>query len=344
VAGAFHYQSSSNFHLTMLAVLLVFISTVGTLTAKADNALVNGINEFETGLSHDGDDLNATSPGISKFELQFNSPVSRPFGALLRLKHEVDEDEVDEGYLRYRFGADNRFAILAGKSYTPFGQFESSLITDPMTLTLGESRMQGLMFEADWGDWTTSVFASPVSSDKGSEVTSGVGLNYHWGEDWRGYGFGLEAISNIAIADGIQSAAASPGMSARMVPALAAHAIYASGNNRITVEAVAATEPFASGDLAFKGVGAKPDAVRAEYARRFQFLNKPFTAATSLQYSHEALALELPQTRFAAGVSAELSSNASLALELLHDTAYPLSVGGSGKTNDTLTLQFAVSF
>ena len=278
----------------MLQILFVLIFLLSAMIPTAANAadsdvLVSGVNEFETGMSDDGSGMTTSDPAISKIELQFNSPESRPFGALLRLKHEPDEDEVDEAYLRYQFGGKNKFAIIAGESYTPFGHFDSSLITDSMTLTVGESRLQGLKFESDRGDWTASVFASTDSSDSSSRVASGAGINFHRGKDWRGYGLGIAAISNIAIADEIHSALSSPGVNSKTVPALAAHAIYGDGTNQIIVDAVTATERFAPGELAFAGDGAQPGAWRTEVARHFQFLDKPMTVAASWQQSHEAL-------------------------------------------------------
>ncbi|MGW8246730.1 MAG: LbtU family siderophore porin [Acidiferrobacterales bacterium] len=316
----------------------------GAAHAESDSVIFSGINEFETGVLQDGNSLTTSSPAISKVELQVNSPDTRPFGALLRLKHEVDNDEVDEAYLRYRFGAKNDFAVVAGKTYSPFGQFESSLVTDPMTLTVGETHVQGLKLEQDHAGWVISLFASAELPGNGKSLPGGVGLNYSRGENWRGYGFGVAAMSNLATGDGISAALSSPGFSSKAVPALAAHATYGDGTNRIVVEAVSATERFAAGDLAFAGNGARPEAFRAEVGRRFQFLDKPMIVAASWQQSHEVLALDLPQTRISTGISTSLSRNASLALEWLHDTAYAVSVGGSGKTNDTLTLQFALTF
>jgi hypothetical protein len=345
MAGVPNLQTIANFRGTTLVLTLLLSATIpACVHAADDDVLVSGVNEFEAGMSRDGSSTTTSDPAVSKIELQFNSPESRPFGALMRLKHEEDGNEVDEAYLRYRFGDENRFAMIAGKTYSPFGHFDSSLITDPMTLTLGESRSQGLKFELERGDWAVSAFASPVSASSGSDVASGAETKFQRGSDWQGYSLGLAAINNIAVSNGVLSALFSPGVSASAIPAVAAHATFASGNNRITVESVAATKQFATGDLVFAGNGAKPDAWRAEIARRFQIRNTPFTAAASWQQSHEALALDLPQSRIAAGLSAELSGNASLAVELMHDTAYPLPVGGNGKTNDTLTLQFALSF
>ena len=344
MAYASYFQLPSKIYRAKLIALVLFaISLPGTARAGGD-ALFSGVNEVETGVSRDGGNMTTSDPAISKIELQFNSPESRPLGVLVRLKHEDDGDEVDEAYLRYRFGYENRFAVSAGKSYSPFGYFDTSLITDPMTLTLGETRSEGLKFELDQGDWAVSAFTSPESPSSGSDVASGAELKFHRGSDWQGYSLGLAAINNIAISNGMQSALSSPGESARAIPAVAAHATFASGNYRIVIESITATKRFTTGDLDFAGSGARPNALRAEFARRFQFSNTPCTAAASWQQSHEALALDLPQSRISAGISAGLSENASLALELLHDTAYPVSVGGNGKTNDTLTLQFALSF
>ena len=347
MAGAFPVQTSLIviiFRLALAVSLALFAIIPATARAESDGVIFSGVNEFETGVARDEGSLTTAHPAISKVELQVNSPESRPFGALLRLKHEIDDDEVDEAYLRYRFGAENDFAVVAGKTYSPFGQFDTSLITDPMTLTVGESHIQGLKIERDHAGWVISLFASSDSPGNGGNLPGGVGLSYHRGDDWRGYGFGVAAISNLATGDEISAALSTPGFSSRAVPALAAHASYGDGTNRIIVEAVSASERFAVVDLAFAGAGARPEALRAEVDRQFQFLNKPITLAASLQQSHEALALDLPQTRISTGISTALSRNASLALEWLHDIAYPVSVGGSGKTNDTLTLQFALTF
>lgn len=345
MAGAFPVQTFLKLVRVIPAVLVVLFSILpGAARAESDGVIFSGVNEFETGVLKDGDSLTTTRPAISKVELQVNSPESRPFGALLRLKHEVDNDEVDAAYLRYRFGAENGYAVVAGKFYSPFGQFDSSLLTDPMTLTVGESRFDGVKLERDRGGWTSSLFASADSGDRADRLAGGVGFNYQHGKEWEGYRFGLAAMSDLAITNEIREILPGAGASSSAVPALAAHATYGDGTNRVIVEAISATEHFAASDLPFAGTGARPEAFRAEVGRQFQFLDKPIVFAASWQQSRQALALDLPQTRLAAGLGTALSRNASLALEWLHDTAYPVSVGGSGKTNDTLTLRFALAF
>lgn len=327
-------------------ILIILFLWSGTVSAGGDHPVVTGLFELETAMANKGSGSVTTPPGMSNNELEFNVPISGSFGALARFKHEDQVSGIDEAYLRYQFGDSKQFRIVAGTAYLPFGQFETSLISDPLTLTVGKTRSLALALTSENGQWLTSIFALPDSdaAGAGDTMAGGAGVRYQRGEDWHGYAFGFSAISNIIAADGVASALGNPGANAKPVPALAIDAEFGTGKYRVLLESVMTTDRFAVGDLGYVGVGAQPSAWRIELARRYQAWRVPLIATASWQQSREAVALDLPETRLAAGFAAELSGSAILAIEWARDAAYPTSVGGSGDIGDRLTLKLALTF
>jgi len=325
----------------MFGVLLAWPAFV---FADAESIGARGVVEMEATAEHGESGTTATGPGVNKIEPEFAFPLASSFDAMVRFKREDQASEIDEATLRYRLGENGSSSITFGKAYLPFGQFETALVSDPLALTIAESRAYALLV-ANAGDrWQSSIFVAPDSTSRGNDAVGGAAIRYQYGETWQGHTIGVAAISNIAIANGIRSGLPAPGLAARPVPAASIDAAIGSGQYRLLLEAVIAADRFAAADINFAGSGAQPSTWRVEVARRRQLKHWPLTLAASWQQSAEAVGLDIPESRLAMAIGMELSSATALALEWARDSAYAVSVGGSGSRSDRLTLQFALNF
>jgi hypothetical protein len=74
-------------------------------------------------------------------------------GHIVFLHEEVDTEpvEIDEGNITVfkSYGDDGRYGVVAGKFYLPFGNFNSAMITDPLTLELAETNDSAVMFSLE---------------------------------------------------------------------------------------------------------------------------------------------------------------------------------------------------
>ena len=95
----------------------------------------------------------------------------------------------------------------------------------------------------------------------------------------------------------------------------------------------------------FRGSGAEPSAFNTEVGYGFTIAGKDAAVAVAYQETGEAVALGLPEKRFAAAISVDVMENTALSFEWAHDDDYSTSDGGTGENGgDTVTAQLAVEF
>ena len=89
----------------------------------------------------------------------------------------------------------------------------------------------------------------------------------------------------------------------------------------------------------------KLGAFNIELGYYFTLANMNMIATVTYQGTHEAVALELSEERFAAAISAEIFHHTALSLECIHDNDYSNSDGGTDEFGGTtVTAQLAVEF
>ncbi|MCG8510093.1 MAG: LbtU family siderophore porin, partial [Rhodospirillales bacterium] len=128
------------------------------------------------------------------------------------------------------------------------------------------------------------------------------------------------------------------------VGGLEAHASVAYEGFTVLGGYMKAAESFESGELAFNGQGAEPVAWNLEAAYTVPLLGKETTFAATVQGTDEALALELPETRYGGAITVGVMKNTAVTAEYLHDEDYGVSDGGTGEDSHTATLKLAVDF
>ena len=130
----------------------------GTSGVLSDKLKFGVLIEVETNADRLNDGANGSSASTSDIllstaaltmDVRANAHVSGR--AVLQYEEGVEDDHVflDEGII-FLSGKENcPYAVKAGRMYVPFGRFESHFVSDPLTLTLGETSDTALV--ADYG-------------------------------------------------------------------------------------------------------------------------------------------------------------------------------------------------
>jgi hypothetical protein len=312
---------------------------------------LSGLVEVEAGYTDDpgGSESDLT---LSTVELGIDAQVTPWVGThvlILFEEGETDPPEIDEGIITLRNPDTSPFSLAVGRMYVPFGNFESSMISDPLTLEIGETRETAVQVGyVSGGLYGSAYLFNGDSNDGGSEQIDQFGFNLGLARDAEeggfGYDLGLFWTSNIADSDTLQDAVTDSGNLAIKVAGYGIHGLVRTGPFTLIGEYLTASKSFDTADLAFNGSGAKPSAFNLEADYDFELVGKGGNVAVAWQGTRDALALELPKTRYLAVLSVGIFENTTLTFEYAHDEDYDSSKGGSGEDSDTYTAQLAVKF
>ncbi len=117
-----------------------------TEATGAKGISLSGVIEIEAGVTSQKNAAGATTStsdvSLATAELDVDAAVNDNIDAHVALLYEegdTDPPNIDEAYVTVHGTGDNPFSVRAGRMYVPFGSFESHFITDPLTLTLGET-------------------------------------------------------------------------------------------------------------------------------------------------------------------------------------------------------------
>ncbi len=281
-------------------------------------------------------------------EAQLNNRVSANIGLL------YEEDSaafngsdfgLDEATLTMLLGRST--ALTAGRMYVPFGHFESNMISDPLTLELGEISETALMLSTEDRGVTASIYAFKGEVDEITTVTApdddtlsyGASVGYASNNLWMGASY----ITNIAETDALQTEGQNV---TETVAGMGAYLGMKVNNATIILEHVAASDDFTNGDVLADG-GAVVGNTEAPSASNMEIafeLKSGATFALAYQVTDEALFLGLPETVMSAAYSVEVMPGSTIGLEYAAIEDYSVADGGTGKDATAYTLQFAVEF
>lgn len=333
-----------------------------TMTAPAYAATsleISGAIEIEAGFNSDYQDIKTSDISLATVELGIDSQINDRINGHLVLLHEEDDTslEIDEG--TFSINMNNGWSLTAGQMYIPFGSYESNMVSDPLTLELGESRESAILvgYEANSLYASAYVFNGDTietsAALKGENTIEHIGLSVGkiFENDKYTLDVGVDYINSIGDTDGVfdnltsatdhdaDASTADISTLQSYVSGIAFHWIY----NRDALSFIAEhvkSDNFQAVELSFKGQGATPSATNIELGYAFEW----GAAAIGYQATGEAVNLGLPETRILFSVSHEIFENTSLSYEHASDKDYSVADGGSGGDGSTSTIQLAVSF
>ena len=310
---------------------------------------IGGLVEIEGGYERPYEGGSATDIAVATVELGIASEINEWVGGEVVLLYEGEDLGVDAAVLVIG-PPSGGWSLTVGQQYLPFGTFESNMISDPLTLDMGETSETALALEFSAGDFEGSIFGfKGDSSPGGSDGIGGFGVALGHGLALGDTEVGLNVsyLNDLGDSDGLQEAIADALGSnevADRVPGWTAGVILSLGDVTVIGEYLAALDRFQADEVAFADLGAQPSSWTIEAAYNLSLGGKDTTIAASFQQTDQALALGLPRNRSLIGLSVSLMEQVSLAVEWALDNDYGVAAGGNGESANTLTVQLTAEF
>ena len=330
-----------------------------TTMAKAgegwfNNIEISGLTEVEVGYN-DPDEGDSTSDIVlATQELGVAAEVTDWVSAEAVFLFEEDDTDLEFDVASVTIANPNGpLFATGGMFYVPFGTFETNLVSDPLTLEIGEIRESSVLagFESNGFTGGVYVFNGDLEKDGDSQIDSfGAFAGYAQENENTSFAFNIGYINDIGDTDTLQDTIQDNIDAAAVdyddhVGGLSLDGMFAFGPFTLIGEYLMATDEFEFNELAFEADGAEPEAFNIELGYNFNVGGFDMTAAVAYQGTDEAVALELPEERILFSLSAEIFDGTALSIEWAHDDDYSDSEGGTDEVGGTtITSQLAVEF
>ena len=325
-------------------------------TAYANNQYeieISGVVEIEASGGRATDGSANSDITLATVEIGIDTAITDNVSTHILLLHEEDDTnlEIDEGTITLSQLGGLPVEMTAGQMYVPFGNFESHMVSDPLTLEIGETRESAVQFSTQVGNIYGSFYTfkgTTAKADESDRIKSlGANIGFNIESDSFNLDTGLSYISNMAETDTIEGStniAANPTALTDTPAGIGFHAILNRGPLTVITEYVGANDSFDAADLAFNGNKAEPSAYNIEAGYELSMFGKESTVAFAAQGSSEAQALGLPESRILGSISLAVREQTSLSFEWAKSDDYDIADGGTGLSTDMYTAQIAVEF
>ncbi|MBF0270548.1 MAG: LbtU family siderophore porin [Magnetococcales bacterium] len=246
--------------------------------------------------------------------------------------------------------------LTAGRKTVPFGKFTTNLISDPLTMQLGETKESVLEvgFQHKGGYGSVYAFNGNAQKAGGNDTIDQFGANLGYGGKIREvtFDFGGSLINSLEDSEVLTSRIATVNAMQQHIGGAGLHAQVGFSGFTLIGEYITALDRFAPTELAWNGGGAKPSAWNLEAGYGFTMMGKETTIAGAWQGSEEALGLGgglgFPENRLMVGFSMGIYDHTTLAMEWMHDKDYNTTdistAPGTNNTANTGTVKLAVEF
>lgn len=334
-----------------------------------ENVEIGGVIEVEGVYTDPYEGSSESDLVLATFELGIAAQVTDWVEAMASLLYEEDDTdlEVDLAMITIANPDVSPVFFSAGQFYMPFGAYETNLVSDPLTLEIGEARETAAQLGFIYQGFSGSVYAfNGDNKVNGDNQIGSWGANLAFAQEREDlvWSFGAGYISDLGDSDSLQGLVAD-NRAARWLeltesrPEAAERfsldptertggwtanlgVVYRDLN--LIGEYLSAVDRFDPHSLSFKDKGAQPSAWNIELGYQFQAFGKESVAAIAYQGTSEAINLELPERRWALGWSIGLFDNTALSFEYAHDTDYGTGDGGTGNNANAFVAQLAVEF
>lgn len=285
----------------------------------------SGLVEVEATASSDYAGEDSTDVTLATVELGVEARVHKYVTANVLGLYEDDDSgdafNLDEAFITLgNVEAGPPVYLQAGKWVMPFGDFDTSMSSDPLTLELAETKEVAVLVGAVLGNFTFEAYGFNGDTDEaGSEDHfDQFGVTARFDADLDGIGIGVAGgyLNNISDSDAISDAlGASASMLDDYVGAFEARAYLSAGAVSLFGAYMRATDDFTMTELPFDGGGARPGAWHVEAALTCELFDRETVFAATWQGTQDALALELPEHRVGGAVTVALFDYTSLTAE-----------------------------
>ena len=257
--------------------------------------------------------------------------------------------DLDEGWVKIGETDDVPAYMKAGSFIVPFGAFNTNMLADPLGLTLAETSEAPVQVGYSVGGLSGSVFAFNGDTQEIGEGDHfdkfGANLAYSTEVSGASIDLGLSYINAIGESDTIEGAMGSAtAMSGDNVSGIGLNAMVTSGPFTAIFEYIAATDDFDSGDVAFNGNNAQPEAYQFEVGYTTSVLEKELVLAATYQTSEESQALGIAEKQYGVAATYSYLPGLDIGVEFMHQDDYSSSDGGTGLDGHNATLKLMGSF
>jgi len=312
---------------------------------------VSGLLETEASFSNSkagGTSTKTSDTVLATMELHVDAQLTDMVSGHIMLLHEEDDTPFGLDEATITIGKEEGLSLTTGQMYVPFGSFDTNMVSDPMTLEMGETRESALLLSYVTGSITASAYLFNGSIHKAEEPKleqKGISVKY----EKNGLNVGLDYISSIAESENLQASFKNPAPGPTSPPyypaykyigGTAFHAKYSSDAFNIIVERVGALKKFnkADGETA-PGAGDGPLANLKPSTTNFEFGYNisDSTVAVSVQGSKDADGF-FARKKVLLGYSRDIFEKVGLGLELAKATKY------NDDTDTTFVAHIALEF
>jgi hypothetical protein len=351
-------------------------------TDQHSHLLLSGVVEGQanyksTGGGKNNSDIDITNAGLDAYilgpstwttgliSIRYDNSIGAQEGSLsMNARTQNSRVVIDKAFIVLGDFTKSPVYGTIGQMYVPFGQFSSTMISNPITKLMFRTQDRAVLVGYQ-GQCANSFYGSAFAFKGDSRVGSvnrinngGANLGYRFDTRYFSGNFGGGYIANIADSQGMQNnglgavyvppainvpastpvfggfgAIAGTG-SETLVHRVAAYDVRGLFSIGKTVDVIAefitAASQFSKADLTMNSHGARPKALNSEIAYTFQSLPKPTSISLGYGMSKDALALGMPQSRWSTTVNTSIWRNTLQSLEFRHDNNYAESAVSSG--------------
>ena len=301
------YSKSVFFALPVFALSLFSLSAFADDKTSQTSPVISGAIEIEAGFTDESSDI-----ALATFELGIDhSLTDKVEGHVLFLYEEGENNDniaVDEAIVT--INPKENFSIAAGRMYVPFGHFDSNMVSDPLTLEIGETQEEAIQLGFLTGNISTAIYAFKDDEDSSDKIDD-FGVNFDY--ETEAFSAGLSYITDVNDKSDVSQSA----------KGLAVHAKGSFGRTTLIAEHLTVD------------TGNKPSASNLELGID---LGADRILAFALQKTKDAAALDLPEKSFGIAYGMPIYDSVGFAAEVVNNEAY------DGSDDTVVTLQLAYEF
>jgi hypothetical protein len=319
----------------------------GALGKISERVTLSGTIEIEAGFeSFDSNGSDSSDISLATAELGIEAVPQDWISGFMLLSWDDDEDEliVDQAHVTLGNTDELPYYLSAGKLYIPFGVFETMMISDPITLDIGEIVDNAIQVGMEINGFQAAAYLYNGEVDEADDDDTisrfGFSLGYALEREEYTLNLGVDWTSNVLESGALSKAVGDAGDLVGYVHGLAAHAMAAFGPVCLIGEYVYVTDNI---EIVGKDTIKAPSAFALEAGYTFDVSGFETTLALGYQASRDAAGI-LPETKYLASVGVGITDNLGLALEYATAEDYSAALGTKDDDLDTLTIQLAFEF
>jgi len=303
----------------------------------------SGAIEVEASIGEDFDNTKNSDITLATVELGFDSQVTDwASGHVLALYEEGEDFTIDEAFITLGNVEKLPMYFAAGRMYVPFGNFESNMISDPLTLEIAETQETALQIGFEIAGLYGSVFAFNGDTNKAggdSQIEQfGANIGYALEQDGFAFDIGASYINSMGDTDGMSGILEEQSLlEADYVDGIGAYAIVAIGPISVIGEYITALDDF---DDTHDN---QPMAFNVETGYTFEISGMESTIAVAYQGTDD-MAGFLPESRILTSLGISIFEGTTFAIEYAYDEDYDISESGTDESAYSFTAQLAYEF